>query len=249
MRKPVFAANWKMHYGPQETRAFLLKFLDAYQPRDDRTIIFFPAAVSLAVAGFALRDRPDVLLGVQNVHWEEKGAFTGETSALMARDCGATVALVGHSERRQLFGETDEMTARKCAAVARAGLTPLLCVGERLDEHERGITQSIVMRQLKTGVSRLEKSQLAAMLVAYEPVWAIGTGKTAKPEDATLVHAAIRRYFREALGGQPDSVRILYGGSVNTDNAAELVSAPEIDGLLVGSASLEVESWARIAST
>lgn len=249
MRKPVFAANWKMHYGPQETRAFLLKFLDAYQPRDDRTIIFFPPAVSLAVAGFALRDRPDVLLGVQNVHWEEKGAFTGETSALMARDCGATVALVGHSERRQLFGETDEMTARKCAAVARAGLTPLLCVGERLDEHERGITQSIVMRQLKTGVSRLEKSQLAAMLVAYEPVWAIGTGKTAKPEDATLVHAAIRRYFREALGGQPDSVRILYGGSVNTDNAAELVSAPEIDGLLVGSASLEVESWARIAST
>lgn len=249
MRKPVFAANWKMHYGPQDTRAFLLKFLDAYQPRDDRTIIFFPPAVSLAVAGFALRDRPDVLLGVQNVHWEEKGAFTGETSALMARDCGATVALVGHSERRQLFGETDEMTARKCAAVARAGLTPLLCVGERLDEHERGITQSIVMRQLKTGVSRLEKSQLAAMLVAYEPVWAIGTGKTAKPEDATLVHAAIRRYFREALGGQPDSVRILYGGSVNTDNAAELVSAPEIDGLLVGGASLDVDTWTRIAST
>jgi len=249
MQKPVFAANWKMHYGPQETRAFLLRFLDAYQPRDDRTIIFFPPAVSLAVAGFALRDRPDLLLGVQNVHWEEKGAFTGETSALMARDCGATVALVGHSERRQLFGETDEMTARKCAAVARAGLTPLLCVGERLDEHERGITQSIVMRQLKTGLSRLEKSQLATMLVAYEPVWAIGTGKTAKPEDATLVHAAIRRYFREALAGQPDSVRVLYGGSVNAENAAELVQAPEVDGLLVGGASLDVDTWMRIAST
>lgn len=249
MRKPVFAANWKMHYGPQETREFLLKFLETYQPRDDRTIIFFPPAVSLAVAGFALRDRPDILLGVQNVHWEEKGAFTGETSALMARDCGATVALVGHSERRQLFGETDEMTARKCATVARAGLTPLLCVGERLDEHERGITQSIVMRQLKTGVSRLEKSQLATMLVAYEPVWAIGTGKTAKPEDATLVHAAIRRYFREALAGQPDSVRILYGGSVNADNAAELVAAPEIDGLLVGGASLDADTWTRIVST
>lgn len=249
MQKPVFAANWKMHYGPQETRGFLLRFLEAYQPRDDRTVIFFPPAVSLAVAGFALRDRPDVLLGVQNVHWEDKGAFTGETSALMARDCGATVALVGHSERRQLFGETDEMTARKCAAVARAGLTPLLCVGERLDEHERGITQSIVMRQLKTGVSRLEKSQLATMLVAYEPVWAIGTGKTAKPEDATLVHAAIRRYFREALGGQPDSVRILYGGSVNAENAAELVQAPEIDGLLVGGASLDVDTWTRIVST
>jgi triosephosphate isomerase len=249
MQKPVFAANWKMHYGPQETRAFLLRFVDAYQPRDDRTIIFLPPAVSLAVAGFALRDRPDLLLGVQNVHWEEKGAFTGETSALMARDCGATVALVGHSERRQLFGETDEMTARKCAAVARAGLTPLLCVGERLDEHERGITQSIVMRQLKTGVSRLEKSQLATMLVAYEPVWAIGTGKTAKPEDATLVHAAIRRYFREALAGQPESVRVLYGGSVNAENAAELVQAPEVDGLLVGGASLDVDAWTRIVST
>ncbi len=249
MQKPVFAANWKMHYGPQETRAFLLRFLDAYQPRDDRTIIFFPPAVSLAVAGFALRDRPDILLGVQNVHWEEKGAFTGETSALMARDCGATVALVGHSERRQLFGETDEMTARKCAAAARAGLTPLLCVGERLDEHERGITQSIVMRQLKTGLSRLEKSQLATMLVAYEPVWAIGTGKTAKPEDATLVHAAIRRHFREALAGQPDSVRVLYGGSVNAENAEELVQAPEVDGLLVGGASLDVDTWMRIAST
>jgi len=249
MRKPVFAANWKMHYGPQETRAFLLKFLAEYAPRDDRTVIFFPPAPSLAVAGFALRDRPDILLGVQNVHWEDKGAFTGETSALMARDCGATVALVGHSERRQLFGETDEMTARKCAAVVRAGLTPLLCVGERLDEHERGITQSIVMRQLKTGVSRLEKSQLATMLVAYEPVWAIGTGKTAKPEDATLVHSAIRRYFRGALGGQPDSLRILYGGSVNADNAAELVAAPEIDGLLVGGASLEVDTWTRIVGT
>ncbi|MGH7648657.1 MAG: triose-phosphate isomerase, partial [Gemmatimonadaceae bacterium] len=129
MRKPVFAANWKMHYGPQETRAFLLKFLDAYPPRDDRTVIFLPPAVSLAVAGFALRDRPDILLGVQNIHWEDKGAFTGETSGQMARDCGATIALVGHSERRQLFGETDEMTARKCAAAARAGLTPLLCVG------------------------------------------------------------------------------------------------------------------------
>ncbi len=249
MRKPVFAANWKMNYGPQETRGFLLKFLASYPPRDDRTVIFFPPAVSLAVAGFALRDRPDVLLGVQNIHWEEKGAFTGETSAQMARDCGATVALVGHSERRQLFGETDEMTARKCAAAARAGLTPLLCVGERADERDRGTTQPVVMRQLKTGVGRLEKTQLASMLVAYEPVWAIGTGKTARPEDATIVHSAIRRYFREALSGSADSVAILYGGSVNADNTAELIAAPEVDGLLVGGASLDVDTWTRIVST
>ena len=249
MRKPVFAANWKMHYGPQETRAYLLRFLESYAPRDDRTVIFFPPAPSLAVAGFALRDRPDVLLGVQNIHWEDKGAFTGETSAQMARDCGATVALVGHSERRQLFGETDEMTARKCGAAVRAGLTPLLCVGERAEERERGTTQPIVLRQLKTGVSRLDKSQLSSMLVAYEPVWAIGTGKTARPEDATIVHAAIRRFFREALGGHPESVSILYGGSVNPDNTEELLAAPEVDGLLVGGASLDVDTWTRIVST
>jgi triosephosphate isomerase len=249
MRKPVFAANWKMHYGPQETRAFLLKFLDAYPPRDDRTVIFLPPAVSLAVAGFALRDRPDILLGVQNIHWEDKGAFTGETSGQMARDCGATIALVGHSERRQLFGETDEMTARKCAAAVRAGLTPLLCVGERADERDRGTTQPVVMRQLKTGVSRLEKGQLASMLVAYEPVWAIGTGNTARPEDATIVHAAIRRYFREALSGTAESVSILYGGSCNADNAKELTNASEVDGLLVGGASLDVDTWTRIVST
>ena len=249
MRKPVFAANWKMHYGPQETRAYLLRFLESYAPRDDRTVIFFPPAPSLAVAGFALRDRPDVLLGVQNIHWEDKGAFTGETSAQMARDCGATVALVGHSERRQLFGETDEMTARKCGAAVRAGLTPLLCVGERADERDRGSTQPVVMRQLKTGVSRLEKPQLASMLVAYEPVWAIGTGNTARPEDATIVHAALRRYFREALSSTAESVSILYGGSCNADNARDLVAAPEVDGLLVGGASLDVDGWTRIVST
>ena len=155
MRKPVFAANWKMNHGPQDTRAFLTRFLAVYPLRDDRTVIVLPPAVSLAVAGFALRDRPDVQLGVQSIHWEDKGAFTGETSAPMARDCGATVALVGHSERRQLFGETDDMTARKCAAAVRAGLTPLLCVGERIEERDRGITLAVVLRQVKAGLSRL----------------------------------------------------------------------------------------------
>jgi triosephosphate isomerase len=249
MRAPVFAANWKMHLGPQETRSYLQRFLGEFAPANDRTVIFFPPAVSLVVAGFALRDRPDILLGVQNVHWEEKGAFTGEMSAVMARDAGARVVLVGHSERRQYFGDTEELTARKCAAVCKAGLTPMLCIGERLDERERNATQAVVLRQLKTGISRLEPSQVAEMAIAYEPVWAIGTGRTARPEDATAVHTAIRRVLRELVGPKAQDVPILYGGSVNTENAAELLAAPEVDGLLVGGASLDPDNWARIART
>lgn len=248
-RTPVFAANWKMNLGPQETRSYFEKFLSGFAPQDDRTVIFFPSAVSLAIAGFSLRQRPEILTGVQNVYWEEQGAFTGETSPTMARDAGAKVALVGHSERRQLFGETDEVTARKCAAACKAGLTPMLCIGERLDERERGATQSIVLRQLRTGVSRLEPDQVAEMMIAYEPVWAIGTGRTAQPEDATAVHAAIRRVLRDIAGDAGASVPILYGGSVNAGNVAELLAAPEVDGVLVGGASLDPEGWAAIART
>lgn len=249
IHRPVFAANWKMHLGPQETRSYLEKFLTSYPPHDDRTVIFFPSAVSLAVAGFALRQRPEILTGIQNVYWEDHGAFTGETSPTMARDAGAKVALVGHCERRQLFGETDELTARKCAAACKAGLTPMLCVGERLDERERNATQSIVLRQLRTGVSRMEPDRVAEMMIAYEPVWAIGTGRTAQPEDATAVHAAIRRALRDIVGDRAAAVPILYGGSVNAGNAASLLAAPEVDGLLVGSASLDPEVWAGIART
>ncbi len=248
-RTPILAANWKMNLGPQETRSYFEKFLSEYPRRDDRTVIFFPSAVSLAVAGFALRERPEIMTGVQNVYWEERGAFTGETSPGMARDAGAKVALVGHSERRQLFGETDQVTARKCAAACKAGLAPMLCVGERLDERERGATQSIVLRQLRTGVSRMEPDQVAGMMVAYEPVWAIGTGRTAQPEDATVVHAAIRRVLREVAGDRGAQVPILYGGSVNAGNAESLLAAPEVDGLLVGGASLDPEVWAGIART
>ncbi len=248
-RTPVLAANWKMNLGPRETRSYFEKFLSEYTSRDDRTVIFFPSAVSLAIAGFALRERPEIMTGVQNVYWEDRGAFTGETSPVMARDAGARVALVGHSERRQLFGETDQVTARKCAAACKAGLVPMLCVGERLDERERGATQSIVLRQLRTGVSRMEPEQVAGMMVAYEPVWAIGTGRTAQPEDATAVHTAIRRVLREVAGERGAEVPILYGGSANAGNAASLLAAPEVDGLLVGGASLDPEVWAGIART
>jgi triosephosphate isomerase len=212
-------------------------------------VIFFPPTVSLSVATFALRDRPEIVVGVQNVHWEERGAFTGETSAAMARDAGARMALVGHSERRQYFGETDEITARKCAAAVKAGLTPMLCVGERLEERERGETEQVVLRQLRTGIGCLEPSAVAAMMIAYEPVWAIGTGMTARPEDATTVHGAIRRALHEVIGSRSIDVPILYGGSANAGNAAELLAAPEVDGLLVGGASLDPDTWARIART
>ena len=249
MKRPVFAANWKMNLGPQETRSYFKKFLADFPPADDRTVIFFPSAVSLAVAGFALHERPEILTGVQNVYWEDHGAFTGETSAAMARDAGAKVALVGHSERRHLFGETDEFTARKCAAACKAGLTPMLCVGERLDERERGATQSIVLRQLRTGISRMDPARVAEMIVAYEPVWCIGTGRTAQPEDATAVHAAIRRALRDVVGEKAAGIPILYGGSVNAGNAAALLAASDVDGLLVGGASLDPEGWAEIART
>jgi triosephosphate isomerase len=167
----------------------------------------------------------------------------------MARDAGATVALVGHSERRHTFGEGDEITAKKCAAAFKAGLTVVLCVGEKLEERERNTTQAVVLRQLKAGISRLTPAQVGQIAVAYEPVWAIGTGRTASPEDATAVHVAIRRALREAAGNKSADIPILYGGSVTRENAESLVHAPEVDGLLVGGASLDPETWAAIART
>jgi triosephosphate isomerase (TIM) len=249
MIPPIFAANWKMNLGPQEARVFLQRFTTTVLPRTDRTFIFFPPAISLAVSGFALRERPEIVVGVQNIHWEDRGAFTGENSATMARDAGAKIVLVGHSERRQLFGETDEMTAKKCAAAYASGLVAMLCVGERLEERERTATQAVVLRQLKAGIGRLEPEQIATMLIAYEPVWAIGTGLTATPEDATNVHTAIRRALREAIGARGGDVPILYGGSVNAENVASLIAAPEVHGVLVGGASLDADGWAKITQT
>ena len=249
MRRPVFAANWKMHHGPQETRAVLTRFLAEFPPAVDRTVIFFPPTISLTIAGFSLRERPEILVGVQSIHWESAGAFTGETSPVMARDGGARVALVGHSERRHIFGETDEMTARKCAGAWRAGLQPLLCVGEQLAERERGVTLDVVMRQLRAGFGQLSASDIARSAVAYEPVWAIGTGRTATPDDASAVQGAIRAALREMAGDEASQIPILYGGSVNPENAASLLAAPDVDGLLVGGASLDPEKWARIART
>jgi len=217
-----------------------------WAPRDDRTVIFFPPALSLTTVVHALGKRTDIAVGVQNIWTEDKGAFTGESSAPMARDAGATYALVGHSERRHVFGETDAQTAKKCAAAVRNALVPMLCVGELLSEREAGATHSVCLRQLRAGLSELTDDQVAAIAIAYEPVWAIGTGKTATPQDASDVHHAIRGALRERLGTRAEAVPILYGGSVNASNASALLVAVHVDGLLVGGASLDAVGWASI---
>lgn len=242
----LFAANWKMHLGPAAAREYLRTFLDAYRGISERGVWFFPPAVSLPAVAEAIRGRSDLAAGAQNVYWEPKGAFTGETSVAMAREAGATVALVGHSERRHVFGETDAETGRKVAALLAAGLTPVLCVGEKLAERDAGQTLRVVERQL-AAIGELDVGDLQRVIVAYEPVWAIGTGRNATPADAAEVHAAIRAWFA-TRGVAPETLRILYGGSVNLENVASLVAQSEIDGVLVGGASLDPVKWARLVS-
>lgn len=249
MQRPVFAANWKMHHGPSDARAFLRSFLAHFARRTDRQVIFFPPAVTVSAVVDMLKERHDILVGVQNIHAEDKGAFTGEISASMARDAGATIALVGHSERRHVFGETDEETAKKVAAAVRAGLTPMLCVGETLEEREANQTEAVVLRQLRAGLSLIEPRQAVGMLFAYEPVWAIGTGRTATPMDASVIHSVIRQELYALLAERANGIPICYGGSVNRGNAPTLLEAPGVDGLLVGGASLDAEAWSTIVRT
>lgn len=249
VKRPVLAGNWKMHMGPTETAAFFRAFLEAWQPRGDRSVVFFPPAISLAAAREAVAGRPDVRLGVQNVYWEAKGAFTGEVSAPLAADAGAELVLVGHSERRHVFGETSEETARKVRAAFQAGLLPVLCVGEKIEERRAGRAQAVVMEQLDAVLGGVSEEESARLLLAYEPVWAIGTGETASPRDAAEMHLAIRERLRRSYGAAAaDAVPILYGGSVKPDNAAELMAQENVDGVLVGGASLDPAGFAAICA-
>jgi triosephosphate isomerase len=238
-----------MHKGPVAAHEFFEEFRDAYRPHADRTIIFFTPAVSVVAAVEGLGDRADIDVGVQNIHWEAQGAFTGELSARMAWEAGARYTLVGHSERRHLFGETDEQAALKVRAALDAELTPMLCVGETLDERRAGRVEEVIIRQLEAVASTLSPDGLRRILVAYEPVWAIGTGVNATPEDASAAHAVLRQRLRDLLGDAAAAVPILYGGSVKPENAAALLHAPEVDGLLVGGASLDPHGFASIAAT
>ena len=245
--KPFFGGNWKMNHGPTETSSFVERFLDIYPPRPDRTVVFFPPALSLTAFKLAAAGRDDVQLGVQDVYWEESGAFTGSISAPMAKDAGARFALAGHSERRHVFGDTDEDVSRKVASIAAAGLTPVLCVGELIEERDRGLVEAVVSHQLNAGLSGLGSEQIAEAVIAYEPVWAIGTGRTASPDDANEVHVLVRILMNELIGDEKArAVPIIYGGSVKTDNIAELLAAPEIDGALVGGASLKAEDFSVV---
>lgn len=243
-RKLIFAANWKMHHGLADARAFADKFLALTSPADGRRLWFFPPVVSIAALATALKNRPDITVGAQNVHWEPKGAYTGGISIPMVMEAGARLTLVGHSERRHLFGETDEQVARKTRAALAAGITPLVCVGETLSERDGGRTEHVIVRQLGAVLQVLEAEAWRGVVLAYEPVWAIGTGKNATPDDAAQIHELIRM----ELGRKGVSFRvpILYGGSVNAANVAALLTRPQLDGVLVGGASLDPGGWAEV---
>jgi triosephosphate isomerase (TIM) len=247
--RPVIAGNWKMHLTPAETRAYFREFLSLLPEELELTVAFFPPALSFAAAAESTQSRPDVLLGVQNVYWEESGAFTGENSAAMAVGAGARLVLVGHSERRHVFGETGEDTSRKLLAALSAGLTPILCVGEKLDERDAGRAREVVERQLAEGYALLDTSHAEGLMIAYEPVWAIGTGKTASPADAEEMHGAIRNWLSGQLGASAAAATpILYGGSVKPENAGDLLRTGDVDGVLVGGASLDPAGFVRICT-
>ena len=249
MKSLVFAANWKMNQAPADAEAFMRAFTQQHPRQQDRRVLFFPSAVALHVVVEAVKNRTDLGAGVQNIHWEDKGAFTGETSATLARAAGARHVLVGHSERRHVFGETDEESGKKVAATVKAGLTPTICVGETLAQREAGETINVVLRQLRAAVAGIETSALASAIIAYEPVWAIGTGKNATPDDASVVHTAIRAELVKVCGGGGAAIPILYGGSVNKTNVASLLAVAEVNGVLVGGASLDVDQWLTIVRT
>ena len=243
-RQLMFAANWKMNHGPAEARQFAKKFLSLTAPVEGRSLWFYPPAVSVAALSQAMQGRPDIRVGAQNAHWELKGAFTGEISVPMFMEAGARIVLAGHSERRHLFGETDEQVAKKARAALAAGVTPLVCVGETLAEREGGRTEHVIVRQLGAMLAVLEPGDWAGLVLAYEPVWAIGTGKNATPDDAAQIHELIRMELgRNSVSGR---VPILYGGSVNAGNVASLLRRPQLDGVLVGGASLDAEGWADL---
>jgi triosephosphate isomerase len=241
----IFAANWKMHLGPHAGRELVRAVLARVRPKEGRTLLFFPPAVSLSAVVSEVAGRKDVAAGVQNIHAEPKGAFTGEISAGIAAEAGATWVLVGHSERRHKFGETEAEAGKKVQAALSNGLNPMLCVGEKLEQRQAGQTETVVLRQLEAGLAGLDALSIARVVIAYEPVWAIGTGVNATPQDAAVVHQAIRGWLAAHTGSGARS-QILYGGSVSAKNAGELLAQPEVDGVLVGGASLDAESWIAI---
>ena len=244
-RTPIIAGNWKMHNTLAESAALITALTKAGN-KNKAEIIVAPSYTSLAEVA-RLAKGSEIQVASQDVHWEDKGAFTSAVSAVQAKDAGATLTLIGHSERRSVFGDTDEILNKKVAAALRHGLKVIFCVGETLQEREENKTMSVIESQLKNGLAGFTEEQLKGIVIAYEPVWAIGTGKTATPDQAQEVHAAIRAYLTGAYSeGFAQATRILYGGSVKDSNVDEIMAKPDVDGALVGGQSLIAEKFTRI---
>ena len=244
-RTPIIAGNWKMHNTLAESAALITALTKAGN-KNKAEIIVAPSYTSLAEVAKLARGS-EIQVASQDVHWEDKGAFTSAVSPVQAKDAGATITLIGHSERRSVFGDSDEILNKKVAAALRHGLKVIFCVGETLQEREENKTMQIIESQLKNGLAGFTQEQLKGIIIAYEPVWAIGTGKTATPEQAQEVHAAIRAYLTGSYSEDfAQATRILYGGSVKDSNVDEIMAQPDVDGALVGGQSLIAEKFARI---
>jgi triosephosphate isomerase len=247
MRKKILAANWKMNLTHVEAESYVEAFLHEVGEVNDVEIVIIPPFTAIPTLAQASGKAPFIRVGAQNLHWERNGAFTGEISATMLRALFVKYVIIGHSERRALFGETDEMVQRKVHTALEAALRPIMCVGETLAERESGLCQKVLRQQVEQGLSGVARDHLSEVVLAYEPIWAIGTGCTATPAQAEEVHAFLRSVLAE-LSDQSvaDRTRIQYGGSVKPENTEELMRQPNIDGALVGGASLDPHSFARI---
>jgi len=248
MRTPFIAANWKMYKTVLETVAFVKELRKLAKDLYDVEIVIAPPFTALRPAADAAH-ASNIGIAGQNLHWEREGAFTGEVSAPMLKEAGAEYVIIGHSERRRLFGETDETVNRKLIAAVQAQLTPIVCIGETLQERDANETLAVLDRQIKRGLDGLTADQIGGLVVAYEPVWAIGTGRNATPDQAREAHAHIRGRIRQWFGGvAADHCHVIYGGSVKPDNIRELSSLEDVDGALVGGASLDLRSFLEIVS-
>ena len=248
MRIPFIAGNWKMFKTVQEAVLFVKELKSAVKDVTGVEIVVAPTFTALHAVAEAARNS-NVSVAAQDLYWEREGAFTGEVSPAMVKEAGAAYVIVGHSERRRLFGESDVIVNRKVAAAIAAELTPIVCIGETLEEREAGQTFDVLDRQVKDGLDRLTAEQVAELVIAYEPVWAIGTGRTATAAQAGEAHAHIRKRLRQWFGADAaDRCHVIYGGSVKPDNIRELSAEPDVDGALVGGASLEVRSFAAIVT-
>ena len=248
MRRKVIAGNWKMNMTPSQAKALIEETKPLVAGKDNCDVIFCVPFVDIYAAQEAAKGS-NIKIGAENVHFAQKGAYTGEISAEMLKECGVEYVIIGHSERRQYFGETDQSVNARVKAALEAGLKPIICVGETLEEREAGKTAEVVIRQTNGAFEGIEKAYLKRIVVAYEPVWAIGTGKTATAQEANDTIAIIRKAIRKLYGKTAaNAMRIQYGGSMNAKNASELMAMPEIDGGLIGGASLKAADFAKVVN-